>query len=162
MLHLTVGGNRCTGSIRGQPKARGFSLVEVTIALGLISFAVLSMMGLMASGLTSVRYSMDKTVEAQILRSIGARSVVANFSDLAVATPLMFDEQGQPTDSANLARFYVTVALSNPIFPGSTNVPVAGWTTVAQTLRVEIVSKPTPSAAGTTNFHSLVIANSGK
>jgi uncharacterized protein (TIGR02598 family) len=149
---------RPTSHLRGD----GFSLVEVVIALGLVSFAVLAMIGLMASGLTTVRNSMDQTVQAQILRSIGARSVVANFTDLAVSTPLMFDEQGQPTDDSNLARFYVTVTTNTPIFPGSTNLPANAWTNVATRLRVEIVSKPTPDVPGITNFHTLSVANSGK
>lgn len=51
-------------------KSSGFSLVEITLALGILSFSIVSLMGLMSVGLTSFRDSIDTTVESQIAQSI--------------------------------------------------------------------------------------------
>jgi uncharacterized protein (TIGR02598 family) len=45
---------------------RGFSLVEVTIALGLVSYALLGLLGLLTVGLTSSRDSSVETALSQI------------------------------------------------------------------------------------------------
>lgn len=139
--------------------AEGFSLVEVTIALGLISVAVISILALLPAGLVSLRSSMDRTIEAQILRSVSARAVVANFANLQT-DEIFFDEQGQPVRSRASARYVVSLSTNDVRFPGSTNV--TDWSQAARRLRVQIVMKPTPQAPGTTNVHTLFVANSGK
>jgi uncharacterized protein (TIGR02598 family) len=137
----------------------GFSLVEVTIAMGLVSFAVLAILGVFPVGLSSLRQSMNQTVEAQILRSISGQSVVANFTTLAT-NGIYFDNDGQLCD-AGKAFYTVNVTTAAPKFPGSTNA--AALTNNLTTLRVEILHKPGGVAsAGTTNSYTLLVANCSK
>lgn len=44
-----------------------FSLVEVVLALGILTFGVVPLMGLLSIGLQQKRENIDRTVEAQIL-----------------------------------------------------------------------------------------------
>jgi len=145
-----------TSPSRSRPAA-AFSLVEVVLALGLVSFAVLAIMGLLPTGLSTLRQAMSQTVEAQIVRTIGAEAVVAPFTNLASVT--YFDDEGLPTAGDN-AFYTVDVTTTNSIFPGSTSAGVLTNSLIA--LNIQIVARPNPAAAGKTNFYTLQIANAGK
>lgn len=143
------------------PSFSGFSLVEVVIAIGLLSFAVLSIVGLLPVGMSSLRQSMNQTVETQIVRSISGQSVVGNFSTLAT-NGIYFDGEGQHCE-IDRAAYTVNIATNTPSFPGSTNA--ANLPGCLTTLKVEIIYKPTATAsaaASVTNRYTLQVANSGK
>jgi uncharacterized protein (TIGR02598 family) len=141
-------------------KFKAFSLVEVVIALGIVSFAVVAILGLIPTGLNTLKDSTGETVRAQIVRSIAASALTANFSSLnAIAS---FDNDGQPllpTDTATYPRYTVNSTTNAPSFPGSTSGNFADSLTA---LKIEIVLKPASLANGTTNNYTLQIANSGK
>lgn len=101
--------------------ASAFSLVEVTLALGIVSVSLLSLIGLLPAGLGVLRESMDQTVHAQIVQRIAAGVVVADFSSLGNDT-LTFDQEGQllPGGSEGSAQYRATIQLSNPSLPGLT------------------------------------------
>jgi uncharacterized protein (TIGR02598 family) len=141
-------------------KFEGFSLVEVSVALGIVSFAVIAILGLIPSGLNTLKDSNGETVRAQIVRSIAASALTANFSSLNAS--VNFDNDGQPllpTDTATYPRYTVNATTNAPSFPGSTSGNFTGSLTA---LRIQIVLKPASSAMGTTNNYTLQIANSGK
>jgi uncharacterized protein (TIGR02598 family) len=103
----------------------GFSLVEVSIALGIVSIALLSVLGLMPVGLSTMRQAMDQTTEAQILRRISGEAALVPFDRLdlfASAGPYFFaqdgtlqDQQGQDT------RYAVSLQRLAASYPGSSN-----------------------------------------
>lgn len=140
-------------------KLDGFSLVEVCVALGIVSFAVIAILGLIPSGLNTLKDSTAETVRAQIVRSIAASALTANFSSLN--TNACFDNDGQllPTNSPTYPRYTVNATTSAPSFPGSGSGNFTGSLTA---LKIEIVLKPASSANGMTNFYTLQVANSGK
>lgn len=140
-------------------KPVGFSLIEVTIALGVVSFAVTAILALLPAGLTHLRSSMDQTVEALIVKNIATRSLMADYSNLT-GNELFFTERGQPTDNEAEARFVVTVEQSDPIFPGSAKA--ASWSQVATKLKISVVLLRAPGVRETPSVHQLLIANSGK
>ncbi len=135
-----------------------FSLVEIIIALGLVTFAVTAMVGLLPVGLTSLNQSMNQTVEAQILRSISSQSVVTEFQKLAINN-LYYDIEGQPSTLAD-SYYSVRVTTNAAIYPGS--AAAQGLPESLVSLKVEMIARPNPSAAGRTNFYTLHVANSGK
>lgn len=139
-------------------RKRGFSLVEVTMALGLVSFAVVTIMGLLPTGLSVLRQAMNQTIEAQIVRTVGAASVIAPFTNLSGKT--YFDDEGLPLTSSANACYTVSVTTTNPVFPGSVNAGVL--TNSLTALKIQIVASPNPAAPGKTNFYSLQVANAGK
>lgn len=139
----------------------GFSLVEVTISLGLVAFIAVSVIGLLPTGLSAMRNAVSQTVEAQIVRSIAGQSVVANFTNLTAGSPFYFDHEGQSMASADNATYTVTVSQHAPVFPGSERA-AAGLSESLVNLRIEIVGRPTPQAVGTTTVRTLQVANYGK
>lgn len=60
----------------------GFSLVEISAALGIVSFAFVALLGLMANGLGQFREAMDTTVTAQIAARMINDAQQAEFSEL--------------------------------------------------------------------------------
>lgn len=145
--------------ISSRDQKDGFSLVEVVLALGLMSFAVIAILGLIPTGLTTLRQSMNQTVEAQIVRSIGAQSVMANFTNLATNN-MYFDDEGLPAKNAAGAFYTVNVTTNVPIFPGIANA--TNYPDSLTTLRILMISRPNPAAVGKTNFYTLQVANAGK
>jgi uncharacterized protein (TIGR02598 family) len=136
----------------------GFSLVEVTLSLGLVSFALVTMLGLLPTGLSTLRASMNQTVEAQILQSIASRAVISSFTNVTANT-LYFDDEGLPVDSQG-AYYTANLAPGDCSFPGSANA--AALTNSLKSLKVGLVARPHPTAVGRTNFYTIQIANSGK
>ncbi|MDX6765329.1 MAG: Verru_Chthon cassette protein B [Candidatus Methylacidiphilales bacterium] len=145
-----------------QRNSRGFSLVEVTMALALVSFAGVVALGLLPTGLTTLRDSMNQTVEAQILQSIASQAVISKFDQLA-ANNLYFDDEGLPVTSASGAFFTVNMTTDQATFPGSANAVDLAQSLV--NLKITIQSRKSPSAPSSTaktKIYSLQVANSGK
>ena len=61
-------------------RAEAFTLVEVVLSLGICSFALVSMMGLMAIGTTTLRQSMDYNTEATIAQQLTGEAQMLNYS----------------------------------------------------------------------------------
>lgn len=135
-----------------------FSLVEVIIALGLVTFAVTAMVGILPVGLSSINQSMNQTIEAQILRSISSQSVVADFRNLTT-NGLYFDREGQPSTLAN-SYYDVRITTNAPVYPGSSEAVDLPESIVS--LKIEVIARPSSTAVGSTNKYSLLVANSGK
>lgn len=60
----------------------GISLIEVTLALGVFTFAILPIMGLVSVGMGSLRGSMDDTVRAVIVSEVIGEAQRTEWSDL--------------------------------------------------------------------------------
>lgn len=60
----------------------GFSLVEVAMALAVMAFACVSLIGLIPFGLTSFHQAMGSTIEADVVQDLTNDMLLANFSDL--------------------------------------------------------------------------------
>lgn len=63
-------------------RCRGFSLIEVTLALGVIAFALLPIMGLVSMGMGTLRNSMDDTVRAVIVSEVIGEAQRTGWADL--------------------------------------------------------------------------------
>ncbi|MEZ0254532.1 MAG: Verru_Chthon cassette protein B [Chthoniobacter sp.] len=102
----------------------GFSLVEVVIAIGVIAFAFIPMMGMLPTGLNLSRQAIDATVEAQIAQQLTAEVQQTDFSrleDLAsssVVNPYYFDDQGSkvadPANAIYQAIFAISTSTTLP------------------------------------------------
>ncbi len=55
---------------RGARARRAFSLVEVTIAIGIVAFAFVALVGVLPVGLQTFRRAVDASVSAQITQRI--------------------------------------------------------------------------------------------
>lgn len=135
-----------------------FTLVEIMIATGLITFSVIAVLGVLPVGLTSLRQSMNQTVEAQIVRSIAAQAVTTSFTNLARTS--YYEIDGQLLDSSNGAYYTATITTAPSVFPGSQQSTTITDSLVS--LNIELIARQNPAAVGTTNTYSIQVANAGK
>lgn len=141
-------------------RRQGFSLVEVTISLGLVTFAAMSVMALLPTGLSVMRSAMDQTIEAQIVRTIAGQAVVSNYDNLTAASPLYFDDEGMPVRNAGDAVYTVTLGLANPDFPGVNGL--SDMTRSLTRLNIGITEQRGGPDSRRTSVHSIKVANHGK
>jgi len=94
---------------------RGFSLVEVVFALGLASFALVSMVGLLCVGFRGARDSIDMTVIADITKGIAGEAQLTPWTSLQAsygATTRYFDDLGTELPNAVNAVYIVRTSLN--------------------------------------------------
>jgi uncharacterized protein (TIGR02598 family) len=128
-----------SGTPAVRPLARfphGFSLIEVTIALGVFAFAMIPIIGLVSSGMKSLRGSMDDGVRGEIVRKVVAEAGRVPYTNLSTAFNnrlFYFDDEGVQQASSNAQTIFVA---SNSIaHPPSL---VTTDTNIAQLLRVTV------------------------
>ena len=98
----------------GEKKQRGgFSLVEATFSIGLLSFAFLTLAPLLALGLKTARLARDNRAAAQIAQTLTEE---ARQGTLASGT-VYLDIQGSVLDSANSTQMAVYAAQSTSVTP---------------------------------------------
>lgn len=138
-------------------KLSGFTLVEVAIALGIVSFALLALVGLLSSGLRSVGESATETALAVIVRQVRAELNQAEFHDLSL-DPWYFNEAGLrlPRGEPSSERFFkLEFSEANPEVAGQT----VGFERSAKIVSLS-VSYPdfAPPAARSTDTFSMLVA----
>jgi uncharacterized protein (TIGR02598 family) len=75
---------------------RGFTLIEITLALGIVSFAFIGLLGLLPAGLQTFRSAVDTSVRSQIIQRICSDAMQTDFDTLISNPPAdrYFDDQG--------------------------------------------------------------------
>ena len=116
-------------------KTKGFSLVEVTLAIGIAGFALLAIFGLLPVGLSSNQASIQQTEAANIVTGIvadlrqvpSATAIAASTNTLSSVSPryaidvttagtntIYLDESGALKSAAAQARYKAVVQLTQP------------------------------------------------
>ena len=96
------------GRKRPQARSQAFSLVEVVIAMGIFSFAIVATFSLIGQSFKSYSSAINDTVSRQIMNQLAANAQQARLSDLT-ATPsytLNFDNEGNPVPSSDAMSVY--------------------------------------------------------
>lgn len=104
------------------PSRSGFSLIEVLLAIGLVTFVLLVIFSLMPTGIATLQSASRQIVETEIYNAYGAELAATPFSQLTnyvngTNFPAYFDNEGNKTDSGK-AVFTVRCSLEGF---GSTN-----------------------------------------
>src|SRR5882757_6098701 len=73
---------------------RAFSLIEVVLAVGVVAFAFVAILGLIPAGMTQFRQAIDTSVCAQIAQRIINEAQGTDFT-------ILIDEQKLPTGTAS-------------------------------------------------------------
>lgn len=96
----------------------GISLIEVVLSLGILAFAIVPLIGLLAIGSTGYRDAMDQTVEAAIIQNVRTMAgQVTNITNLPVS---YYKDDGTPTDSNSAMVLYKVVnTVTNGVFVGT-------------------------------------------
>lgn len=89
----------------------GFSLVEVVMALGIMSFALMGIVGLLPAGLSQFRQAIDITIQSQIAQELVSELQRADYSDIKSGT-FFFDSEGAPLASADSDRYAYTASIA--------------------------------------------------
>ncbi len=129
-----------------QDDARGrfaFSLVEVALALGILSFALVGLMGILPVGLSTFHRSTDNSTGAQIAQRLINEAGQTDFSTLVgtvASTPVVryFDNEGNELPAANKSQavfntnLVVTSGTAGTALPGgaAATAPNANLATV--------------------------------
>ena len=97
----------------------GFSLVEVVLAVAVVSFSLLPMVALLPTGLESVRESANDTALGAILEKARAELNQAAWSDVSSrlnGRQWFFDESGKhlPAGAASPGAYYLLRFVVNP------------------------------------------------
>ncbi len=111
----------CASSGPDRLAPAGFGLVEVAISLGIVGFAILSLLGLMAAGLEAGKSSQEDTAVASIAKSVLSDVRTNDFSSLqTLKTNVYFRFDGAPCSGPDDGAYYAGTIESLPhaIDPG--------------------------------------------
>ena len=128
---------------RSTPGTAAFSLVEITLALGLAAFCLISIFGLLPVGITTNKAAIDQTAANGILSGIIAdlratprtiphgQAAASRYYSIPIPanpvlaspgdTTLFFTGEGKMTNTAGQARYRVTVS----VLPNGSDVKTA-------------------------------------
>jgi len=123
--------------LTGSGRKTAFSLVEVAISLGILTFAMIPILALVPLALNTNRQSIEMGMEARILGSTRAELNQVPSSQLDSLPSLFFNPEGDRIDPGQLsvqeARYRVDFE-----FFASTELPHAQASSRLRTLRYEI------------------------
>jgi uncharacterized protein (TIGR02598 family) len=130
--------------------------------MGIISFAMITILGLVPAGLVSFRQAMNNTVESQIVQALTNDLELTSFSNLSAAAgqTYTYDADGNATTNAQ-AIFYTATVTLQPVNSTSSSFPVnltnpVDQTSEAQKVEIQITNKTQPAQPHT---YSVIIAN---
>jgi uncharacterized protein (TIGR02598 family) len=139
-------------------RREAFSLIEVVLALGVITFACVILLGLLSLGLVTVTHAVSNTVEAQIVQAVINNSEVQTYTNAFQATNY-FNNEGTAVSQTDPTMVY-TAKINGIPLTNSTSAPTYAYATnSASMLQVSVINRTTPNV---TNVFSLVWSNSGK
>ncbi|HSI84412.1 MAG: Verru_Chthon cassette protein B [Candidatus Methylacidiphilales bacterium] len=129
------------GRNRAHRRSGAFTLVETTLALGILSFSLLTTVALIPIGMNTFRESMDRSVSSYIVQQVTAD--VRQSTLAATNSPIRrFDDQGNelqadgaPANEAGYVYYVNVVPQAQSTVPG-------GQSSKLTTVTVEVVKNP--------------------
>lgn len=151
---ITASSHPRVGSVN---RLSAFTLVETVLAIGIVSFAMISILGLVPVGLGTFRKAMNLTVESAIVQSVAGELQRIDYSNEIQRTdPLYFyfDDQGVriPNSGSSFLLYTVQVPPSAPL--EATNLVNKS---AAVTALIRVSNKARPDL---TNRYSVIIPHS--
>jgi len=104
----------------------GFSLIEVTMAIGIFTFCLITIMGLIPVALKTSRASFDKNIETRMVQAVQANLIQKPYSTILINGSFIFDSEGSEITlpSSTEIRFRVFYANQNTTsLPASQSAP---------------------------------------
>ena len=118
-----------------------FTLIEVTLAIGVISFAILGMVGLNSVGLKTLRSARDSVLEAQVVQAVGSEARLSDFSNLStLAGTNYYDQEGRLITNVSKDSSSFAVVVSGPKELGTNAQTIS--TNHIQKLNIEFYRSP--------------------
>lgn len=125
---------------------RGFSLVEVVLAIGVVSFAFVAIFALIPLGLGSFRQAIDNSVGSQIVQRLINEAQQTDYPTLTAtpATQRYFDDQGNEVTSINDSIYTVQISVLAPTTLPNSVTPASDS---LATVTVKIANNPAHRAS---------------
>ncbi|MDB6006030.1 MAG: Verru Chthon cassette protein [Prosthecobacter sp.] len=150
--------------------AQGFSLPEVTLALGIAAFGITTLLSLLPQGLSNIRKAGDVAASARISQQILGSIDQSQASSTTSKQRYYFNAYAVPVDPAG--RHKDDIAYVAEVNPPATDVSLPGATNSGDAFlrRVTVKLKQTPavdyefdeSNPGNYKLYSYVVARTGK
>lgn len=135
----------------GRLPARGFSLIEVVLCIGIVAFAFLAILGLLPTGLTTFRQAIDHTLGAQIVQRLVGDAQQTDFPTLIAATApyrRYFDDQGHEVAADKDYLYTAEISVVAPTtLPSTSTPPTSSLATVTIKLANNPGHNPAPFAS---------------
>jgi uncharacterized protein (TIGR02598 family) len=137
---------------------RGFSLIEVCIAIGIVSFSLLALVALVPNGLKTLGDAATESSLSAIRKEARSELNTANLQDLINMSAWHFDQTGRrlPDTTPATERFFqLSFAAADPVITGQATG--FGNSVKQVTLRVTYPVFA-PTASQMTNIFTLLVA----
>lgn len=129
----------------------GFSLIEVVISLGVLSFAMIGLIGLIPLALGTLRQSITVNTETEIAQTLLGETQVLDFGKIIAASssyvadfPRYYNDEAERVDPGAVNSIYkVTLQITPCRLPG---VPTANPDSPARLLVFQITDRHKPDA----------------
>jgi uncharacterized protein (TIGR02598 family) len=129
----------------------GFSLVEVVLALGVVSFAIVAILGIIPTGLQTSHSSQDETRAAQIAQTI--------LSSMASQAQTQFSSvKLQTNDSSTIPAFDLTSTASVTVYANNDAKLSANSAGAVYAISIATNGSPSGFDAGYANQITLTVA----
>ncbi|MDR0534162.1 MAG: Verru_Chthon cassette protein B [Verrucomicrobiales bacterium] len=112
---------------------KAFSMIEMALAMGVVSFAMVSLLGLIPVGLKMTRDTMDITVQSQIMQSISNDVQLTEYDKLQDLNDLNYNAEGLKEEDASKRVFWADLITS-----GSASTVKAPATTIDE-IRARVI-----------------------
>ena len=126
---------------------RGFSLAEVVVALGVISFAIVAILGVLPSGLQTSKSSQDETRAAQIARSI--------LAGIASQAPTQFDNIQLAFSENSSAQFNLGSSETKTLYADNDGKIITD--TNGATFKVDVTTNSAPTGFDSGNANQITV-----
>lgn len=146
----------CINHSHSQFKARGFSLIETVLAIGVVSFAMLGILGMIPLGLNNFRTAMTYTAESEIVQNLSNQVYREDYATLDSSTvSKYYDLQGNYLEDGGTDKSWVfkaDVAVSNFT---QDKIPGGGDpnSVMAKAVTISVLNRTTNS----TSLYSLIV-----
>jgi uncharacterized protein (TIGR02598 family) len=144
-------------------RRHAFTLVEVVMSLGIVSFAMVGLFGMQPVGLNAFRGAISQTVEAQIVQAIGNEILLTGFSNLSSldGASYAYDGEGkQLTDTASgVYRATISLEPINDTNSYSIVLQSSQGSTSQNEAYNAVIKITNTTRPGRKNTYSVVVAN---
>ncbi len=136
---------------RPSSKKSAFSLVEVVLAIGVVSFSLLALVGTLPTGIKSVIDSMGDSARANAIQQIRAELQQVSFGSAAqgnnsnnnlaaqlAAQTNFYSAEGLQLPDSTGAYYKAVFEASNAAIPGTSTTPVYFQSGSAQSIKVTL------------------------
>ncbi|PTX93015.1 hypothetical protein DB345_15365 [Spartobacteria bacterium LR76] len=142
-------------------RSSGFTLIEVTISLGIVAFVMVSLVGLLPAGLSNFQTAISQTIESQIVQGLSEEIALTDFSNLSdlAGKKFTYDNSGISTIAGDPATIY-TATVKLEAVDSLASYPVRLQDSAARNeaynVRIQISRVNQPQQI---NQYSLIVAN---